>query len=136
MEQVARNATDCENGFLKEKKYLIHDRDLLFTGKFRAILKSGGVTSIKLPPKSPNLNAYAERFIRSVKEECLNHLILSSEQQLHYVLNEYLDYYHTGRVHQGINKIIEPKYQDNTGDIYCIERLGGLLKSYHRKAAE
>ena len=65
----------------------------------------------------------------------LNYLILSSEQQLHYVLTEYLDYYHTGRIHQGIDRIIEPKYQNNTGDIFCIERLGGLLKSYHRKVA-
>jgi len=95
-EQIARNITNSEDGFLKGKKYLIHDRDPLFTKKFRAILRSAKVKSIKLPPKSPNLNAYAERFVRSVKEECLDHLILSSEQQLRYVLAEYLDYYHTG----------------------------------------
>ncbi|MGD8787326.1 MAG: integrase core domain-containing protein [Phycisphaerales bacterium] len=135
MEQIARNITDCEDDFLKSKKYLIHDRDPLYTSKFAAILKSEGIESIKLPPKSPNLNAYAERFVRTVKEECLNHLILSSEKQLQYVLSEYLEYYHTGRIHQGVCRIIEPKYASNTGEIFCIERLGGLLKSYHRKAA-
>lgn len=135
MEQIARNMTAFDNGLFEDKKYLIHDRDPLYTDKFKEILRFGGIETIKLPPKSPNLNAYAERFVRSIKEECLSHLILSSEKQLRYVLNEYLEYYHTGRVHQGLGQIIEPKYQNNTGEIFCIERLGGLLKSYHRKAA-
>ena len=134
MEQIARNVTDCESGFLKDKKYLIHDRDTLFTKEFTAILSSSDIECIKLPPKSPNLNAYAERFVRTIKEECLNHLILTSEKQLRYVLSEYLDYYHTGRVHQALGKIIEPEYEGNTGEIFCIERIGGLIKSYHRKA--
>ncbi len=135
MEQIARNMTAFDNGLFENKKYLIHDRDPLYTDKFRKILRFGGIETIKLPPKSSNLNAFAERFVRSIKEECLSHLILSSEKQLRYVLDEYLEYYHTGRVHQGLGKIIEPKYQNNTGEIFCIERLGGLLKSYHRKAA-
>ena len=135
MEQVARNATDFENTILKGKKYLIHDRDPLFTNGFRMILRAEGVETVKLPARSPNLNAYAERFVRSIKEECLSHLILASEEQLRYVLSEYLAHYHAGRVHQGIGKIIDPKHEGNTGDIFCVERLGGLLKSYHRKAA-
>jgi putative transposase len=102
---------------------------------FCTILKSEGIESIKLPPHSPNLNSVAERFVRTVKEECLNHLILSSEEQLGYVLSKFLDYYHTGRIHQGLGRIIEPKYNSNIGEIFCVERLGGLLKSYHRKAA-
>lgn len=81
------------------------------------------------------MNAHAERFVRSVREECLDHLILFSEEQLRYVLTEYLKYYHHERIHQGINKIIELQYQGSQGEIICIERLGGLLKSYHRKAA-
>ncbi len=88
----------------------------------------------KLPPRSPNLNSHAERFVRSVREEALDHLILFSEEQLRYVLTEYLRYHHE-RIHQGINRIIEPQYEGNQGEIICIERLGGLLKSYHRKAA-
>jgi hypothetical protein len=135
MEQIARNVTDFDSTILKGKKYLIHDRDPLFTNCFSMILSGTGVETVNLPARSPNLNAYAERFVRSVKEECLNHLILSSEEQLRYVLSEYLAYYHTGRVHQGIGKIIDPKHEGNTGAIICIERLGGLLKSYHRKAA-
>jgi putative transposase len=83
----------------------------------------------------PQTNAHAERFVRSVKEECLDHLILSSENQLRYVLSEYLQYYHHERIHQGLNRIIEPQHEDHQGEIICIERQGGLLKSYHRKAA-
>lgn len=134
MEQVARNLT-CDDSFLAGKRYLIHDRDPLYTDKFDGILKAAGVAPVKLPARSPNLNAHAERFVRSVKEECLNQLILSSEQQLRYVLSEYLEYYHHERIHQGLNRIIEPQHEGHKGDIICIERLGGLLKSYHRKAA-
>lgn len=76
-----------------------------------------------------------ERLVRSIKEGCLSQLILSSEAQLRYVLSEYLQYYHHERIHQGINRIIEPQHGGNQGDIICIERPGGLLKSYHRKAA-
>ena len=134
MEQIARNLT-WEDSFLKGKRYLIHDRDPLYTAKFQSILKASGVDPVKLPPRSPNLNAYAERCVRSIKEECLNHLILASEEQLRYVLSEYLKYYHHERIHQGINRIIEPQHEGNHGEILCIERLGGLLKSHHRKAA-
>jgi putative transposase len=134
MEQIARNVSG-EGGFLVGKKYLIHDRDPLYTDKFGHILKTAGVKPVKLPARSPNLNAYAERFVRSIKEECLNQLILSSEEQLRYVVSEYLEYYHHERPHQGLNRIIEPQHEGNHGDIICIERLGGLLKSYHRKAA-
>jgi putative transposase len=134
MEQIARNVSGG-GGFLAGKKYLIHDRDPLYTAKFESILKAAGVQPVKLPPRSPNLNANAERFVRSVREECLDHMILFSEEQLRYVLTEYLQYYHQERIHQGINKIIEPQHEGHQGEIVWIERLGGLLKSYHRKAA-
>jgi putative transposase len=134
MEQIARNVSG-EGGFLAGKNYLIHDRDPLYTAKFESILKAAGVQPVKLPPRSPNLNSHAERFVRSVREEALDYLILFSEEQLRYVLTEYLQYYHHERIHQGINKIIEPQHEGNQGEIICIERLGGLLRSYHRKAA-
>jgi transposase InsO family protein len=134
MEQIARNVSG-EDGFLAGKKYSIHDRNPLYTAKFESILKSAGVEPVKLPPRSSNLNGYVERFVRSVKEECLSDLILSSEDQLRYVLSEYLHYYHHERIHQGLNRIIEPQQEGHQGEIICIERLGGLLKSYHRKAA-
>lgn len=125
----------CQDSFLTGKKYLIHDPDPLYTAKFESILKTAGVESVKLPPRSPNLNAYAERFVRSIKEECLNYLILSSEEQLRYVVSEYLESYHHERIHQALKRIIEPQHEGHQGEIICIERLGGLLKSYHRKAA-
>ena len=68
MEQIARNLTDVEEGILVGKKYLIHDRDPLFTTKFLGMLAEAGVVSVKVPPKSPNLNAYAGRFVRSIKD--------------------------------------------------------------------
>ena len=137
MKQVARLLTDYENGFLNGKKYIIHDRDPLYkTKEFHQILISSGIKPVKLPPRSPDLNSYAERFVKSVKSECLNYLILSSVEQLEYVLKNYCDYYHHERIHQSLGRIIEPIHRiDDSADITCIERLGGLLKSYHRLAA-
>jgi len=137
MKQVARMLTDCEDGFLKGKKYLIHDRDPLYrTEGFHDLLKSSGIEPVRLPAHSPDLNAYAERFVKTIKSECLDHLILSSVKQLEYVLEQFSHYYHHERIHQSLGRIIEPKYQiDETAEIQCIERLGGLLKSYHRLAA-
>jgi len=137
MKQVARILTDCEDGFLKDKRFLIHDRDPLYrTEGFHDILKGSGIEPIRLPAKSPDLNSIAERYVKSVKSECLNHLILSSVKQLEYTLNQYQQYYHHERIHQSLGRIIEPKHEiNNTAEIKCIERLGGLLKSYHRLAA-
>jgi transposase InsO family protein len=137
MKQVARILTDCEDGFLKDKKYLIHDRDPLYkTNGFHELLKDSGIEPIKLPAHSPDLNAYAERFVKSVKSECLDHLILSLVEQLEYVLQQYQQYYHHERIHQSLGRIVEPKHEiDDNAEIQCIERLGGLLKSYHRLAA-
>ena len=137
MRQVVRILTDSEDGFLYGKRYLIHDRDPLFrTAGFYEILRSSGIEPVKLPARSPDLNCYAERFVKSIKSECLDHLILSSVKRLEYVLGQYCAYYHHKRIHQGVGRIIEPKHPiDDTADIVCVERLGGLLKSYHRMAA-
>jgi hypothetical protein len=136
MKQVARILTDYD-GFLQGKRYLIHDRDPLYnTTGFYDILKSSGIKPVKLPARSPDLNCYAERFVKSVKSECLDQLILSSVQQLEYALSQYELYYHHERIHQSLGRIIEPKHElDDKAEIQCIERLGGLLKSYHRLAA-
>ena len=80
MEQIARNLTDAFEGFLRGKRYLIHDRSTLFTTVFAEILKSTGVKTIKLPPRSPNLNPHAERFVRSIKSECLDKMIFLGEK--------------------------------------------------------
>lgn len=86
MMQMARNVTMDERGCL-ENCYLVHDRDTKYTRAFRAIIKSGGVSPLRLPPQSPNLNAFAERWVRSVKEECLSKLILFGEASLRRALS-------------------------------------------------
>lgn len=134
MTQKARNLVDHLSGFLKDKKYLIHDRDPLFTKEFREILKSSGIKPIRTLPMAPHLNCVVERFVRSIKSECLNRMLIFGERHLEYVIQEYMEHYHTERAHQGIgNEIIEPPPQGE-GEVVCRERLGGLLKSYRRAA--
>ena len=138
MKQIARNVTMDEWGFLESRRYLIHDRDTKFTDSFRAIVKSGQVEPLKLPARSPNLNAFAERWVGSVKEECLSKLILFGEASLRRALREYVTHHHTERNHQGKGNVLLfptiPK-EHSDGVIHCRERLGGLLKYYHREAA-
>ncbi|MGB5642215.1 MAG: helix-turn-helix domain-containing protein [Gammaproteobacteria bacterium] len=140
MKQVARNVTMDEWGFLESRRYLIHDRDTKFTDSFRAIVRSGHVEPLKLPARSPNLNAYAERWVRSVKEEALSKLILLGEASLRRALSEYLLHFHSERNHQGKgNVILFPSNRSSVSgsdrSVRCRERLGVLLKYYHREAA-
>ena len=138
MSQIARNLTDCEEGFLNGFGHLIHDRDPLFTKSFREILKSSGVDTLKLPARSPNLNAYAERFVRSIKSECLSQIIPLGEHHLRHVVKEYTQHYHVERNHQGIdNRLIEkPQGEvDMNSAVVRHERLGGVLNYYERRAA-
>jgi len=102
MEQVARNLTDAFDGFLRDKRYLIHDRSPLFTKEFIAILKAAGVKTIKLPPRSPNLSPHAERFVRSIKSECLAKMIFFGESQLRRAVEQFIAHYHGERNHQGL----------------------------------
>jgi transposase InsO family protein len=140
MEQVARNLTDADNGALLGQRYLLHDRDTKFCVGFRSILRDGGVEPLRLPPSSPDLNAFAERWVRTVKEECLSKLILFGERALQRAIAEFIQHYHTERNHQGKeNRLLfawqAPPTSLNRGVIQCQERLGGLLKYYHRLAA-
>ena len=138
MNQIARNLSDSVEGLLTGKRYLIHDRDPLFTDEFRSILKVVGVESVKLPPRSPNLNAYAERFVRSIKQSCLERLILFGETSLRTAVQNFVVHYHSERNHQGLdNQLIqpEPDHLENAGPIQRRERLGGLLNYYYRAAA-
>jgi putative transposase len=136
MHQVARNWTDVEDGFLLRSRYLIHDRDPLFTKLFRATLEGSGVHPIRLPSRSPNLNAYAERFVRSIKSECLAQVIPIGEAHLRRAVREYVAHYHGERNHQGIdNRLIDSvDGSRRSGRIECRERLGGLLRFYRRAA--
>ena len=106
MQQIARNLTMEEWGFLHNCRYLIHDRDTKYTQSFRAIIESGQVQTIRLPAHSPNLNAYAERWVRSVKEECLSKLILFGEGSLRRALQNYLAHYHAERNHHGKGNVL------------------------------
>jgi putative transposase len=138
MSQIARNLTDCEAGFLKEARYLIHDRDPLFTRSFREILNSSGTETLKLPARSPNLNAYAERFVRSIKSECLAQIIPLGERHLCHAVKEYTEHYHVERNHQGLdNRLIEQRQGvvDMNSSVVRHERLGGVLNYYERRAA-
>ena len=137
MTQIARNLTDDGDGFLAGKKYLIHDRDPLFTQEFQETL-AAGVSVVRLPARSPNLSAYAERFVRSIKESCLDRMILFGERSLGRAVQEFVAHYHFERNHQGLgNQLIFPEasMSDPRGPIECRRRLGGMLKYYHRQAA-
>jgi hypothetical protein len=134
MEQQARNATMEEWGFLRGCRYLLHDRDTKFCASFRELIKSGSIKTIRLPARSPNLNSFAERWVRSVKEECLSRLILFGESSLRRALQQYIVHYHEERNHQGKeNLILFPLKREGERDrkaaVRCRERLGGLLKS-------
>jgi putative transposase len=138
MSQIARNLSDAAEGFLMGKRYLIHDRDPLFTAEFLKTLETSGVKSVKLPPRAPNLNAHAERFVRTIKESCLERMILFGERSLRKAMQEFVMHYHHERNHQGLdNRLImrEESHASGGGAIQCHQRLGGMLSYYYRQAA-
>ena len=140
MEQVARNAIDEASGHLHHIRYVLHDRDTKFCASFRTTLTSGGVKCIVLPARSPDLNAFAERWVRSVKEECLSKLILFGEHALRRAIAEFIQHYHSERNHQGKgNVLLFPSSNDTRSKgrarLQCRERLGGLLNYYFARAA-
>ena len=136
--QVCRNLTDDDDGFLKDATHLILDRDTSFSPLRKFLRDQTDTEVVLLPPKSPNLNAYLERWMRSLKSECLNRMIFFGRKSLGRALKEYVEHYHHERNHQGLdNELITPDEDVGTvaGEIHCRERLGGLLKYYHRNAA-
>jgi len=137
MSQIARNLTDSEDELFRGKRYLIHDRDPLFTEAFRTTLQRAGVQSVRLPPRSPNLNAHAERFVRSIRESCLDRLILFGESSLRTAIRGFMMHYHRERNHQGLgNRLIEPELDlAKTGAVQRRQRLGGMLNYYYWAAA-
>src|SRR5260370_34480944 len=130
MTQVARNVTDIGDGFLRGKRNLLLDRDAKYSEAFRAIITRAGLQVVRLPPRSPNLNAFAERFVRSIKEECLNRMIFVSEASLRHAITQYLSHYHGERNHQGLeNRLLRPSCAVDEPDapVKRRERLGGML---------
>ena len=135
--QMARELTNHEDGFLNGNRYLIMDRDTKFYESFRSLLSNEDVEPVRLPPRSPNMNAHLERFFGSLKSECLDRLILFGKKALRNAVNQYREHYHAERPHQGLdNELVVPMEQPPAlnGNIESSERLGGLLRSYRRVA--
>ena len=138
MQQMVRNLTDVGDGFLLDSKFLIMDRDTKYTKAFRANLKREGIEPVRCPVRAPNCNAFAERFVRSVKEECLDRMIFFGEASLRRALREFDAHYHSERNHQGVgNRLLETSAMSHSANdpVKCRERLGGMLNFYYREAA-
>jgi hypothetical protein len=136
--QAVRNLFDGFGGLLSGCRFLIHDRDPLFGAPFDHVLASSAIESVRLPSRSPNLNAYAERFVRSIKSECLDQMVFFSEKSLRHAISEFAEHYHRERNHQGLdNRMIRPEFVPHPqhGEVRRRERLGGLLNYYYRQAA-
>jgi putative transposase len=138
MTQIAWNLTDLSDGFLRGKRYLILDRDTKYSDAFRGILVHEGIQAIRLPPRSPNLNAFAERFVRSIKEECLSRMIFFGSASLQHAVQQFMVHYHSERNHQGLeNRLPQPASVTALPHhrVQRRQRLGGMLSYYHRAAA-
>ncbi len=136
MARVARNLTAIDPDFLRGIRYLIHDRDSCFTAQFKSILKEACVKPVPICYQAPNMNSLVERWILSVKTECINRMIFFGTASLQRALQQFCDYYHLDRPHQGLgNELITPAPTSHVdGEIIESERLGGLLRSYKRAA--
>jgi hypothetical protein len=138
MMQMARLLTDTVDGILLGKRYLILDRDAKYCPAFRDFVQREGMEVIRLPPRSPNLNAYTERWVRGVRDECLSRLIPIGQGMLRCALREYGAHFHHERNHQGLgNVLIMPRVSaaPRVGPLIRRPRLGGLLNYYERAAA-
>ena len=145
MANMARNMSMI---FAEEKAefqptHIIRDRDTKFTEQFCSILKTDGIEFRPIPPRSPNLNPYAEVWVGRTKAEVLNHFIVFGEAHLRHIMKCWLTFYHQFRPHQGLGNVpidadLPPPVSINhfsLEDVVCHESLGGLLKHYQRRAA-
>jgi transposase InsO family protein len=136
MAQAARNLTDCMDGFLKGKRYLIVDRDVLSSEQFKAILKGSGTKIVHTSIQAPNMNAFSERLVFSIKSECLDRMIFVGVDSLDRAIREFMIHYHGERPHQGLeNALISGGPTLSEGRVEARDRLGGLLRYYYRRAA-
>jgi putative transposase len=141
MKQMARNLLDPFDGFLRQATHLIHDRDPLLSKAWRSMLGDDGVKCVRIPRHSPNCNPFAERFVRSIRTECLNHFVILGERHLRHLLQEYVVHYNAERFHQGLGGrlITEQDQPGNDNGVSNVirrrKRLGGILNFYHLNAA-
>ncbi len=136
--QMARNLTAC-GGFLDDASHLLIDRDTKFLPLRTYLNDMTDTDVVLLPPRSPNLNAHLERYMRSLKSECLDRMIFFGRRSLERALEQFVAHYHGERNHQGLgNRIIDPgdEVGKEVGDVRCRERLGGMLRYYHREAVQ
>ena len=119
---------------LEGMRYVIHDRDSKYSMRFRIVMEDAGIRTIKTPFQAPNANTYAERFVRSIKEECLDRMILFGEGHLRRAIEEYLEHYHAERNHQGLGNELIGGSPSMVGEVATRDRLGGLLRYYYRAA--
>lgn len=138
MGQIARNLTDAISGFLCGKRFLVIDRDALYPRGFLRLLEQSGIQPVRIPPRTPNCNAHLERLNGSFKREAADRVIFFGETHLRRVIDEYVDYYHRERNHQGLDgQIIEPGNEvgRTNGKIRRRARLGGMFHYFYRDAA-
>jgi putative transposase len=136
MRQVSRTLTTADDGLLRAHRVLICDRDRKWNGEVRRLLADAGIRVVQTPLRAPNANAYAERFVRSIKQECLDRMIPLGERHLRQTIAEYVEHYHRERNHQGLaNELIESApLVNHSSRIRRRQRLGGLLSYYCRAA--
>ena len=134
--QVARTLTDADDGTLLGHRVLICDRDTSWSGAFCQTLADAGIRVVRTRYRAPNCNAHAERFVRSIKEECLDRVVLLGDSHFRWTLTEFVAHYHGERNHQGLHdQLLTPEtLGPPDGHIRCRRRLGGLLRYYHRAA--
>jgi putative transposase len=137
MLHIASNETDSAGGSLHSKRYLIVDRDTKYSEQFRRLIRDNGTKVVRLPPRSPSLNAYAKRFVRSIKDEYLDRIIFVGQTSLRRAVSECMNHYHTERNHQGRENrlIVQTTMQSAGGEVHRHARLGGMLNCYYRRAA-
>jgi putative transposase len=137
MRQVGRTLTAADDGGFLGHRVLICDRDAKWSAPVRERLSEAGIRVVQTPYQALNANAYAERFVRSIKEECLHRMIPFGERHLRRTIAEFVEHYHRERNHQGLeNELIEgaPAVAEQVGRIRRRQRLGGLLNYYCRAA--
>jgi transposase InsO family protein len=136
MRQAGRSVTAVEDGLLRDHRVLVCDRDRTWSAEVRRLLNEAGLRMVQTPLQAPNANAYAERFVRSIKEECLDRMIPIGERHFRRAIREFVDHYHHERNHQALgNALIDGvDHRQTRGRIRRRPRLGGLLNYYERAA--